>query len=101
MTTPLIPDDELQDDWDDIFDGIRETCSDCEHRRCLDIIKLAKKLIHSAQAEAEREARIQAAKDIFNLAHEYAQQDKTMHGSDLRGYHYFNAIHKIGGLDGR
>lgn len=48
------------------------------------------------------EARKQAAKDIFNLAHEYAQADKTMIGSEeLRNYHYFNAIHKIGEFDGR
>lgn len=48
------------------------------------------------------EARKQAAKDIFNLAHEYAQNDKTMVGSEeLRNYHYFNAIHKIGEFDGR
>lgn len=47
-------------------------------------------------------ARKQAANDIFNLAHEYASDDTTMVGSEeLRSYHYFNAIHKIGELDGR
>lgn len=48
------------------------------------------------------EMRKQTARDIFNLAHEYAQNDKTMVGSEsLRDYHYYNAIHKIGEFDGR
>lgn len=47
-------------------------------------------------------ARKRAANDIFNLAHQYAQDDKTMVGSEeLRAYHYFNAIHTVGEFDGR
>lgn len=58
-------------------------------------------LIQPYAAEIAQEARKQAASDIFNLAHEYAQEDKTMVGSEeLRSYHYFNAIHKIGEFDG-
>lgn len=46
--------------------------------------------------------RRETASAIFNLAHEYAQQDTTMIGSeDLRHYHYYNAIAKIGEFDGR
>jgi hypothetical protein len=42
------------------------------------------------------------ASKIFNLAHEYAQADETMIGAEeLRGYHYFNAIHTVGKFDGR
>lgn len=49
-----------------------------------------------------KEIKKQTASDIFNLAHQYAQEDKTMVGSEeLRAYHYFNAIHKIGEFDGR
>lgn len=52
--------------------------------------------------DREQAARKQAASDIFNLAHEYAREDKTMVGSEeLRAYHYYNAIHKIGEFDGR
>jgi hypothetical protein len=48
------------------------------------------------------EARLKAASDIFKLAHQYASEDKTMMGSEeLRAYHYFNAIHKIGKFEGR
>jgi len=47
-------------------------------------------------------ARKQTASDIFSLAHDYARQDKAMRGSEeLRHYHYFNAISKIGEFDGR
>ncbi len=53
-------------------------------------------------AQQNQQARIQAASDIFSLAHKYAQEDKTMHGAEeLRAYHYFNAITKIGEFDGR
>lgn len=49
-----------------------------------------------------QEVREQTASEIFSLAHEYARDDKTMHGSEeLRSYHYFNAIAKIGDFDGR
>lgn len=42
------------------------------------------------------------ASKIFSLAHEYAQNDPDMKGSEeLRFYHYYNAIHKIGEFDGR
>lgn len=48
------------------------------------------------------EAEIKVAGKIFNLAHQYAQDDSTMIGSEeLRGYHYLNAIHKIGKFAGR
>ena len=44
----------------------------------------------------------QVASKIFNLAHEYAREDKTMVGSEsLRNYHYYNAIAKIGDFDGQ
>lgn len=47
-------------------------------------------------------ARKKTASDIFSLAHQYASEDKTMHGSEeLRSYHYFKAIHKVGEFDGR
>ena len=36
---------------DDIFDDIRQTCGDCEHPRCLSIIKSAKAAV---TAEVER-----------------------------------------------
>lgn len=46
--------------------------------------------------------RKKVASEIFSLAHEYAQNDKTMRGSEeLRNYHYSNAIAKIGEFDGR
>ena len=48
------------------------------------------------------EARKRTASDIFNLAHKYANNDPTMVGSEeLRSYHYYNAIAKIGEFDGR
>lgn len=50
----------------------------------------------------EGEARKQAASDIMSLANQYACDDKTMIGSEeIRNYHYFNAINKIGEFDGR
>ncbi len=49
-----------------------------------------------------RRMKKQTASNIFSLAHEYAQNDKTMVGSEeLRAYHYYNAISKIGEFDGR
>lgn len=46
--------------------------------------------------------RKQTASEIFNLAHEYAQNDPDMRGAEqLRNYHYYNAIHKVGEFDGR
>ncbi len=52
--------------------------------------------------ENKPKIRKEAAADIFSLAHEYAQNDKTMLGSEeLRSYHYFNAISKIGEFPGR
>lgn len=55
---------------------------------------------HTATAVAA--ARKQAASDIFNLARQYALDDKTMIGSEeLRNYHYYNAIYKIGKFHGR
>jgi len=48
------------------------------------------------------EAEEATASKIFNLAHKYAQEDKTMIGSEeLRAYHYYNAIHIIGKFEGR
>ena len=70
-------------------------------------------MINSEGAEAVKEtaAQIQdlitgaeeaTASKIFNLAHKYAQEDKTMIGSEeLRAYHYYNAIHIIGKFEGR
>lgn len=58
--------------------------------------------ILEAIAQKANKARLRTAKDIFNLAHEYAANDKTMVGSEyLREYHYYNAIAKIGEFDGR
>lgn len=55
--------------------------------------------LRARDKELERKARLQAASDILNLANEYACDDSTMRGSEeIRNYHYFNAIHKIGEL---
>jgi len=59
-------------------------------------------LLQQARSDAIGEARKQVAGEIFNLAHKYAQDDKTMMGAEqLRAYHYYNAIHKIGDFSGR
>jgi hypothetical protein len=53
-------------------------------------------------AREREEVRKQTARDILSLANEYANQDPTVIGSEnIRGYHYFNAINKIGGFRGR
>lgn len=53
-------------------------------------------------AAQKLEARKATASEIFNLAHEYASNDDTMIGSEeLRAYHYYNAIHKIGEFSDR
>lgn len=77
-------------------------------RKVIDIIddKRSRYLVSEAIADyiltLQAEARRKAASDIFDLAHEYAQNDTTMKGAEeLRAYHYFNAIHKIGEFDGR
>ncbi len=64
---------------------------------------------HKAKAEAKtaisqliQAARIEAASEIFSLAHKLAREDKTMVGSEeLRHHHYYNAIAQIGEFDGR
>jgi hypothetical protein len=59
-----------------------------------DIIEDIYKPVIQSREEA---ARLKAASDIFGLAHEYANNDKTMIGSEnLRNYHYYNAISKVG-----
>jgi len=62
----------------------------------------AKKAILQLLATTRQAERLKTASDIFSLAHEYARQDKTMIGAEeLRSYHYYNAISKIGEFDGR
>lgn len=54
------------------------------------------------KATGMADAEVKVAEKIFDLAQQYAQDDPTMRGSEeLRGYHYFNAIHKIGKFPGR
>lgn len=36
-----------QDELEDLFDGIRQTCGDCEHPRCLSIVKSAKSVVQA------------------------------------------------------
>lgn len=61
-----------------------------------EIKKLAKELRNPDTA------RKLVAGEIFNLAHEYAQKDETMVGAEeLRSYHYYNAISKVGKFDER
>lgn len=59
-------------------------------------------LISEFLETAKQQARKDAASEIFGLAHQFAQNDKTMIGSEeLRNYHYFNAISEVGGFPGR
>lgn len=52
--------------------------------------------------QVELATKRETASDIFNLAHQYARDDTTMIGAEeLRSYHYYNAIAKIGEFDGR
>lgn len=76
---------------------------ECEdHKEGSSPINQMMQLFASHSAAARHEIRRQVAADIFNLAHKYAQEDKTMKGAEeLRAYHYFNAIHKIGEFNGR
>jgi hypothetical protein len=61
-------------------------------------LKVAINRLYIKRSEANK----RVASDIFNLAHEYASEDETMRGSEeLRAYHYYNAIHKIGEFDDR
>jgi hypothetical protein len=64
--------------------------------------KLARQALQSYIDTKVIEGRKKTASDIFNLAHQYASEDKTMKGAEeLRSYHYYNAIAKIGEFDGR
>ena len=59
-------------------------------------IGLAKLYQDAILSEIEK-TRKDTASEIFNLAHQYASEDKTMVGcEELRSYHYLNAIRKVG-----
>ena len=89
----------LKKDWRKLY--VKEFTTDWAVQRLIRETEIDVMSLEAIQ-DLITEARKQAASDIFSLAHKYAQDDESMVGSeDLRSYHYFNAIHKIGEFDGR
>lgn len=71
-----------------------KTINDIENKAVAAILTVIK--------EDRKSTSKKTAANIFALAHEYAQNDQTMVGSEpLRAYHYYNAISKIGEFDDR
>jgi hypothetical protein len=94
-----VVEDSIADDADEWLEKILRILSD-EHASTY-LVNQAKAAINRLYIKRS-EANKRVASDIFNLAHEYASEDETMRGSEeLRAYHYYNAIHKIGEFDDR
>lgn len=62
-----------EEELDDLFDDIRQTCSKCSHPRCISIVKSAKSVITDLGNSRELEGRMDESKNI---------------GQDISGVYY-------------